>query len=84
MSTIINKNGKKITLLNPSEKGEKYAKELKKGKKIRNDGSYALDDKKKSISLTKAQRAYRAGYLDAQKDSARCFKSRQAKRNRRG
>ncbi|MBO5027162.1 MAG: hypothetical protein J6C79_01410 [Clostridia bacterium] len=84
MATIISKGGKKITLLNPSEKGEKYAKEMKKGRKIRNDGSYALDGKKKSIPLTKTQRAYRAGYLDARNDNARCFKSRQAKSNRRG
>ena len=37
------KNGKTITLLNPAEKGEKYAKELHTGKKYTNDGAVKKD-----------------------------------------
>ena len=33
-----NKNGKTVTLLNPAEKGEKFAKELKGGFKRTNSG----------------------------------------------
>lgn len=81
MSVIFTtKKGKKITLLNPSEKGAKYAKELKEGRKRTNSGSYKLDENKKSIKLTDIERAYRGGYLDAQKDSAKAYKSRQEKR----
>ena len=74
------KKGNVITLLNPSEKGKKYAKELKTGRKITNSGSYKLDSNKKSIKLTPAESAYRGGYLDAQKDSAKAFKAKQRKR----
>ena len=74
------KKGKTVTLLNPSEKGAKYARELKTGKKRTNAGSWKLDKNKKGINLTDVERAYRAGYLDAQGDSAKCYKARQAKR----
>ena len=80
MATVISRNGKRITLLNPSEKGAKYAKELKKGYKIRNDGSYALGKDKKGIRLSKEGRAYRAGFLDAQKASAKAYKARKKKK----
>ena len=77
MATIISEGGKKITLLNPSEKGRKYADELRNGVRQRNDGLLKVDPVLgKPVRLTKAQRSYRAGYLDAQKDSAKCFKAK--------
>lgn len=80
--TVTNKKGKKVTLLNPSEKGAKFAKELKQNRKRTNTGSFKLDDNKQSIKLTDVERAYRGGYLDAQKDSANAYKARRKRRNR--
>ena len=62
MVTVKNKKGREVTLLNPSEKGGKFAKELKQGVKRTNKGSFKLDKNKKSIKLTESERAYRAGY----------------------
>ena len=77
--TVMSRKGKKVVLLNPSEKGAKFAKELKQGVKRTNSGSFKLDKNKKSIHLSKEDRAYRAGYLDARKDSANAFKARKKK-----
>ena len=76
MKTITRK-GKTITLLNPAEKGKKFAKELKQGLKRTNTGSFKLDKNKKGIRLNEKERAYRAGYLDSRKDSANCHKAKQ-------
>lgn len=67
------KRGKFITLLNPSEKAEKYASELRTGMRYTNDGAYK-PDKNGEIGLSKEGRAYRSGYLDARKDNARAYK----------
>jgi len=66
MSTLIRtKNGKSIVLLNPSEKGKRYARQMKAGK-VRETGK----------ELKPTDYAFRAGYLAAQKDSANAFKSK--------
>lgn len=78
--TIQSKNGKKITLLNPSEKGKKFAKELKTGFKRTNSGKYKLDKKKKGIKLTDTEKAFRSGYLSAQKDNAKCYNAKKKKK----
>lgn len=77
---IKRKNGKEVTLLNPSEKGSKFASELKRGFKLTNSGSFKLDNDKKGIRLNDKERAYRSGYLDARKDSANCWKSQKKKK----
>lgn len=80
MSTkITTKNGKVITLLNPSEMGAKYADELRFNTRLTNDGYPKLTDKNEQLPLTPEQRAYRSGWLDAQKASAKAYKSRQRK-----
>ena len=66
-------DGREFTALNPSGKGAKYAKELKDGKRITNSGSPKLDGNGKQMGLTKQQRAYRSGYLQARKDSANAY-----------
>lgn len=76
---VINKNGKTVTLLNPSEKGRKYAAELKHGIKCTNDHKIKRMPDGSKIGLGDAERAYRAGYLDARKDSANCWKAQQKK-----
>lgn len=64
------KNGRPALLLNPSEKGQKYAAEL--GANFSgNTGE----------TLTKAQRAYRSGYLDARRDNAKAYKYNKKKRS---
>lgn len=78
--TITTKKGKTITLLNPSEKGEKYADELRNNIRYTNDGKYKADKDGVVDSLSKTQRAYRSGYLDARKDSANCYKYLKKKR----
>ena len=63
--TVHTKNGKTIKLLNPDQKGRRYARELKEGVNI-----YTGE------KLTKTQKAWRAGQLQARKDSAKCYKAR--------
>ena len=69
-------DGRKFTALTPSGKGEKYAKELKDGKRITNSFSPKFDDEGKQMNLTKEQRAYRVGYLEARKDSAKAYNAK--------
>ena len=76
------KNGNTITLLNPAEKGEKYAKELRTGKKYTNDGEVKKDENGKVIKLGKKERAYRGGYLDGRQDNAKAYKSKRSRRNK--
>jgi len=61
-SVIKTENGKKIVLLNPSEKGTRYARQLK-------HGCVAETGEK----LSDTQKAWRTGYLEAQKDSAKAY-----------
>lgn len=77
---VKSRSGKTVTLLNPSEKGAKYAKELKLGYKRTNDNKFKLDKSGRGIKLDERQRAYRSGYLAAQKDSANCYNARKGRR----
>lgn len=74
--TVYNKNGKKIVLLNPAEKGAKAAAELKMGYHITNDKQYKSDEDGYAIPLTDTQKAWRSGYLAARKDSADCYNAK--------
>lgn len=66
---VTNRNGQTVTLLNPAEKGELYAREFKDNYNPRTGDA-----------LTKGQRAYRSGYLDARKDNAKAWKHNKAKK----
>ena len=55
-------SGITITLRNPAEKAKRYASQMKAGK-VRETGK----------KLGPVDMAYRAGYLDARKDNAKCF-----------
>lgn len=59
---ITTKNGIKITLRNPSEKGKRFARQLK-SRKIEETGK----------ELTDKERAYRIGYLNSRSDNARAY-----------
>lgn len=77
---IMNEDGEVRTLLTPAGKGAKYAQELREDKHYTNDGAvkkYLGGSKEGRVKkLTPKERAYRAGYLDARKDSANAFKSK--------
>ena len=76
---VVNRNGKVITLLNPAEKGRKYAAELRAGIHGTNDHKVKRDGNGKAKRLTSKERAYRAGYLDARKDSAKAYTANKEK-----
>ena len=69
-----------VTLLNPSGKGEKYANELRDGKRYTNDGQVKLDKNGNEMPLTAEQRAYRSAYLQALSDSAKAHNAAKAKK----
>ena len=69
MARIFNtKSGKKLVFLNPSEKGKRFARQLKSGK----------DQKGNTLSDT--AKAWRSGYLAARQDSAKAYKASLKKR----
>jgi hypothetical protein len=77
---VENKNGKKVRLLTPDQKGAKAAVELKKGIKLTNFGKVKRDKGGNPLKLNKAERSYRAGYLDARTDNAKAYKHNKKKR----
>lgn len=74
------KNGKKVRLLTPDQKGAKAAVELKKGVKMTNFGKVKRNKDGSPKKLTKVERSYRAGYLDARNDNAKAYKHNRKKR----
>ena len=73
------KNGRIVRLLNPAEKSKKYVHELKTGFNHTNRGKPVVDEDG-PMSLTREQRSYRAGYLDARKDSAKAYNHNKKKK----
>ena len=66
---VVNRYGRTVTFYNPAEKGKIYAFELR--------NSYST---KTGDGLSRAQRAYRSGYLDSRKDNANAYKHNKKKR----
>lgn len=64
------------TLLSPSQKGAKYSQELREGQRYYNNGTRREGEDGAPVELSHAQRSYRAGYLDAQKDARKIFKKK--------
>lgn len=80
-TVVTYKDGTKQTLLTPSGKGAKYALEQKSGVRHTNDLEIKIDPNTGSPSkLSREQAAYRGGYLDALKDSAKVYKAKKNKR----
>ncbi len=69
-------DGTQAILLNPNGKGEKYAMELAMRTKITNDGVFKTDDDGNEVGLNCCEASYRAGYLQARKDSAKAYKAK--------
>lgn len=78
---LTREDGSKFTLLNPSGKTAKYYAENQRGKRYTNAGKVKIDDDGNVLTLTKEQKAYRAGYIDAQSDNAKAYNACKAKRN---
>lgn len=75
--TVVNKKtGNVRVLLNPAQKGRKYAVELKHGKALTNSMQRKRTKNGSQKVLSKSAKAYRAGYLDARKDNAKCYKAK--------
>ena len=76
VNLVNTEDGREHTVLNPSGKGAKYAQELKTGKRLTNSGSPKIGENGQQMGLTKRQRAFRAGYLQARKDNAEAYKAK--------
>ncbi len=81
MRIFTRKDGKKVTLLNPKEKADKFALELNGGVRQTNAGDIKYDDFGNPLRLSEKESAYRAGYIAAHKDSARAYYSRMNKKS---
>ena len=68
--------GMNKVLLNPQEKRNKFFAELKGGTAITNLGEVKKHKNGRKKTLTKEQRAYRSGYIQAQNDSAACYNAK--------
>ena len=71
---VLTNGSKDIVVLHPGGKGRKYATELKNNTRITNEGVV-----KKDKPLTKEGKAWRSGYLQARKDSAKAWKAKNKK-----
>ncbi len=71
MKIFTSKKGFKITLRTPAEKARRFADQLKKGK---------IDETGKK--LTKSDRSYRHGYLNARNDNSKAFKHNESKKTK--
>ncbi len=79
MTVLRTIKNKIVCLLNPAEKSRKYAYELKNNVAMTNDGVCKTNSDGACKKLTKQQRAFRAGYLSARKDSAKAYNSTKKK-----
>lgn len=80
MFKIFTRRGKKITLLNPAEKAQKYADELRNNVALTNESNIKFDENGKPKKLTLAQRMFKIGYLQAREDSAKAYNYNQRKK----
>lgn len=76
------KNGNTYTLLNQQGKIGKFSMELKDKQRYTNDGQVKTNQNGEPTGLTSSQAAYRIGYLNACKDSAKIFKKKNPKYER--
>lgn len=80
MAVIVkDRRNRDVVLLNPAEKARKYADELANDVRITNSGMVVTKKNGKPRDLRDTQKAYRAGYLAARRDSAKCFKANEKK-----
>ena len=68
---VLNSNGKRIVLRNPSELSVRYARQLKQNK-VSETGK----------KLSKEDRAFRIGYLKAREDNNKAYNAKKTKKKR--
>lgn len=74
MGTVItDSDGEVKTLLTPTGKAAKYVAEIKSDTQYTNNGEIKLNRNGRPKRLNAEQKAYRAGYLDARKDSSKIY-----------
>lgn len=78
---VRNRKGNEVILLNPAEKGDKFADELRNGVHLTNDKRVKFRKNGKPRKLNDTEKAYRSGYLAARKDSAKCYNAKNGKSN---
>lgn len=72
----------KFVRLSPKRKGKKAAYELRTGKRFTNSGQPKRGKNGKQLTVSKAGRAYRAGYMDARKDIGQAAQAVKQKREK--
>lgn len=68
---VLNSNGKRIVLRNPSELSVRYARQLKQNK-VSETGK----------KLSKEDRAFRIGYLKAREDNNKAYNAKKSKKRK--
>ncbi len=81
-TVCVDSDGNSSVVLTPNGKGAKYAAELKNGKRYTNVGKVKVDGNGEPMGLSKTQRAYRSGYLQARKDSSNAYKAKENNRKK--
>ncbi len=71
-----NSTNKVHVLLNPHGKYGKATVELQQGVRMTNDGEIKRNQSGEPLTLTKEQRAYRAGYRSAVIDQTKAYKAK--------
>ena len=74
--TIENDNGKQKTLLTPTGKVAKFKAEIANNVRITNDGKRKKTKDGVAMELSKAQKAYRKGYIQALGEQAAIHKKK--------
>ena len=77
---VTSKKGNRVRLMNPQERANKAAYELKTGVRVTNFGEVKRDRNGKPMRLTKTQRAFRSGVLSQQKASRRAYNAKKRRR----
>ncbi len=71
-----NRTGEERTLLNPHGKYSKATTELQQGVRMTNTGEIKRNKDGAPLTLSKEQRAYRAGYRSAVIDQTKAYKAK--------
>ena len=69
-------DGKRKTLLTPTGKVAKFKAEIENDVRITNDGKRKKTDRGSPMKLTKAQKAYRKGYINALGEQSAIYKKK--------
>ena len=74
-------DGKKKTFLTPTGKVAKFKAEIANNARITNDGKRKKTDSGAPMKLTKAQKAYRKGYIQALGEQSAIYNKKHKRKN---